>query len=607
MKIDKFFEVNYVYFSVLFLALLGVHGYSLFLLKEVAYAPLFVSLFLQCFLEAAMILTASLWIRKYCHHIFFHLFIAFSCVLLLAHEADFIMTRLMGVSIWFLLHLISYEIGDNFLEMIKSTNISFIIWFIGGLGVALLFSGAMIFFHISEKFAQRKKLVISNKVLLSLCLIPIILIFIWDRAALKNLAYSEYEQFREILPFKKTFFSPSHITIAMENSLNEMPLDSFDRCSTLSSKKPPIYLFVIESLREDFITNEIAPHLYKFKNENISFDVAASGGNCSHHSWFTIFHSQRSLRFSKEYVRKTKEKGSLALRAMKDLGYQIHLYSSAELAFYHMDESIFGKKHYLADTYYEFPHGKGVTTAESDKKAIEKLLLEENQFGKDGHLYIIFLDATHFGYSWPREDGDLFQPVEDPINYIKAAFNKGSVEGIKNRYRNAIHYVDSLIGSFLKNHINDESIILITGDHGEAFYENGKLFHASNLGKEQIHVPLYYKFGKNSTILKDRASNISSHIDIFPTFIDYIEGDDPALLGLEGESIFKATRWPYTVTSRYNGGKAPFEFCLQSLKGRMILQAHIPGALKVTSTCDVENPLFLDEAKEAFAHLFPSK
>ena len=606
-RMNKFFKINYIYFSVVFLCLLGVHGYSLLLLKDVFLLPLFVTVILQCFLETVLLLSLSVLIEKYFHRSAFYLFISLTCVLLLAHEADFIMTRLMGVSIWFLLHLISYEIGDNFIEMIKSTNISVLIWILGVVCVATIFAIGMLFFHITDKFVEKRKIHLSHKSIGLLLAIPLILILVWDRAVITKLSYGCYEQFRETLPFKKTFFSPTHLMLPKASALKELKNESAETPVIATEKKPPLFVFVIESLREDFITQEIAPHLFQFKQDNISFYLASSGGNASHYSWFTIFHSQFPLRFSKKHIEKTSEKGSQALIALRELGYKIHLYSSAELAFYHMGESIFGKEHILADTFYEFPHGKNLTAAESDKKVMDQLREDEALLSGDGNLFIVFLDATHFGYSWPREEGDRFEPVEDPIDYIKAAFNKGSIEGIKNRYRNAIYYVDSLLGKFLERHQDDDAVILITGDHGEAFYESGKLFHASTLGSEQIHVPLYYKFGKESQFLKSKASKISSHIDIFPTFLDYINGSDAALLGLEGESIFKVERWPYTLTARYNGGREPFEFCLQNLSGKIILQNLTPSQLKVVGVSSPQNPLFLDETKAAFTHIFASE
>ena len=56
--------------------------------------------------------------------------------------------------------------------------------------------------------------------------------------------------------------------------------------------KPDIYLFVIESLREDYITVENSPHLNQFKEKNVSFDLTLSNANATHNSWFSLFHSK---------------------------------------------------------------------------------------------------------------------------------------------------------------------------------------------------------------------------------------------------------------------------------------------------------------------------
>ncbi len=599
----KVFEINYIYFGILFLSLLGVHGYSFMLLQNVEAFPFFIHVLLQCFFEAWILLFLSLIIQKYAHKTIFYSFVILSCFLLLAHQVDFIMIRLMGVNIWYLMNLVFAEIGDNFIEMIKATNISFSYWMVGIFSIFLFFAITVLFFHYTEKLAKKKKLIISLETLGIFLVVPLILMIIWDKTTSKKICYKKAEELCQTLPFKSMFFFPAQEVIPALSSLKKIERNS-RLIRSSQERKPPIYIFVIESLREDFITKEIAPNMARFREENIFFDIAASGGNASHFSWFTIFHSQFPLRFSKKYVQKTIKEGSHAISLMKDMGYKIHLYSSAELAFYHMGESIFGKDYRLADTFFEFPHGGKITADQSDKEVMKELIKDRDEFHGDGHLFIVFLDATHFGYSWPRDGKDLFSPVEEPINYIKAAYTKSSVEKIKNRYRNAIYYVDSLIGNFLKQHEDDDALILITGDHGEAFYEEGHIFHASNLSQSQIHVPLYYKFGKETKKLKEKASKISSHIDIFPTLIDYVQKEDATHLGLEGESIFKQDRWPYTLTARYNGGKEPFEFCLQSLDGKMILQRKKGNPLKVTSLSSSENALFLQNVKNEITHIY---
>jgi glucan phosphoethanolaminetransferase (alkaline phosphatase superfamily) len=609
MKISRTFEINYIYFGMIFFYLLAVHGYSIFLLKGVSIIPLFISVVMQCFWESAILLVATVLIQRYLHKSLLYIFISLLGILVLAHEADFIMIRLMGVTVWYLMELMSHEFGDNFLETIKATNISPISW---GIGVALiitLFTIGLGIFHFTGKIAKKNKLSIGYKTLTILLLAPPFCMAIWDKFTVKELSYASYEQFRQFLPLKKTFFLPDQTHLPVAGILKELKEKNLISAPIVPKKRPPMFLFVIESLREDFITPEIAPNLFQFKQENVSFDVAASGANASHYSWFTIFHSQFPLRFSKQHALETKETGSRALQAMKELGYKIHVYSSAELAFYRTGESVFGKNHYLADTFNEYPHSNGGTTAQSDKQAMDALQKDLTRFRGEGHLFIIFLDATHFGYSWPREKGDRFQPIEDPINYVGAAFRRDSLEGIKNRYRNAIFYVDSLIGKFLKSKTAADATILITGDHGEEFYEHGQFLHASNLSQEQISVPLYYKFGKKTKALKEKASHISSHIDIFPTFIDSV-GGDPALFGLEGESIFKPNKWPFTITARYNGGRNPYEFCLQGLNGKVVLQfPHLVGmkvskSLIITEITSTNKELFLQETKSALSHVF---
>ncbi len=570
-------------------------------MKGVAWAPFFFTVVLQCLLESSLLLSAGLLIQRYCPKHFFTFYIALSTLLVLAHEVDFVMIRLMGVTIWYLIHLIALEMGDNFIEMIKATNISAITWFLGACGVFAIFFSSRVLYHLSEKLSQKRKLHLSQNILIALLVAPLIVLIVWDKVTLCKLSSVSYEQFRQILPFKKTFFLPKQFLLPIEPALKEIQLLDSSSLQT-ACKRPPIYLFVIESLREDYITNEIAPNMFRFKQDNISFDIAASGGNASHLSWFTLFHSEFPLRFSKKHIEKISEKGSLPLQTLKEMGYQIHLYTSAELAFYHMGESIFGKQYQLADSRFEYPHGGKIPSCTSDQKVFEEIEKDKVRFEGDGHAFIIFLDATHFGYSWPKEMGNRFLPIEEPIDYIKAAFNKGPVEEIKNRYRNSIYYVDSLIGKFLEGHKEDDAVIVLTGDHGEEFYEEGQIFHASNLSDAQIHIPLYYRFGQESAELKERMPKISSHIDIFPTLIDYISGTQRA--SLEGESIFKKDRWPYALTARYNGGKPPFEFCLQSLTGKVVLQNLTKGSLKVTSVTSSESSQFLTETKEAFSHLF---
>jgi phosphoglycerol transferase MdoB-like AlkP superfamily enzyme len=112
----------------------------------------------------------------------------------------------------------------------------------------------------------------------------------------------------------------------------------------------------------------------------------------------------------------------------------------------------------------------------------------------------------------------------------------------KGRYINAIHYQDHLIGklvNFLKttNRWNN-TIVLITGDHGTVFnFLKSESTSASPylIDKNTIKVPLYL-YSPNIKSKGIQYDFVASHIDILPTVLD--------LLGInsgeqfQGRSIF---------------------------------------------------------------------
>jgi phosphoglycerol transferase MdoB-like AlkP superfamily enzyme len=110
------------------------------------------------------------------------------------------------------------------------------------------------------------------------------------------------------------------------------------------------------------------------------------------------------------------------------------------------------------------------------------------------------------------------------------------------RYINAIHYQDHLIGkliNFLKttNRWNN-TVILITGDHGAVF--NVLKSESTNaspylIDKNTINVP-FYLYSPNIKSKKIQYDFVASHIDILPTILDIlgvVNGEQ-----FQGRSIF---------------------------------------------------------------------
>jgi len=285
-----------------------------------------------------------------------------------------------------------------------------------------------------------------------------------------------------------------------------------------------------------------------------------------------------------------------------------------------MEQLIFGKEHHLIDSYQTFHHMPPVYAWETDQKAVETL---QNDLAADpklqeGQLIIVFWDATHFDYSWPKHVPATFSPFAKGLAYFRAYQTEKNIEEIKNSYRNSIHHIDSLFGRFWNTlPKREESIVIVTGDHGEEFFEHGHLFHGSHLVDEQIRIPLYFKFG---SVKSAQPKSVVSHVDIFPSLIDYLSGQTVSFL--DGESIFRPSKWPFTMITRFNGGKTPYEFCFHNGKNKLIAQFQHKNqvfsseTLKIRSLwnckkkdiCECKETMeswVEEEFQEAFDRMFP--
>lgn len=103
-------------------------------------------------------------------------------------------------------------------------------------------------------------------------------------------------------------------------------------------------------------------------------------------------------------------------------------------------------------------------------------------------------------------------------------------------YSGEVAYIDSalqLVFAYLEDsgHMKD-TVVIITGDHGEALGEKGELTHSYFAYNNTIHIPLICFFpGAPAGFVHENAC----HIDIFPTICDALGMTPPA--HLQGQSL----------------------------------------------------------------------
>jgi choline-sulfatase len=115
---------------------------------------------------------------------------------------------------------------------------------------------------------------------------------------------------------------------------------------------------------------------------------------------------------------------------------------------------------------------------------------------------------------------------------------KGAFAASRALYNQEVWFTDKHIGRVLDYIASqpwaEDTAIVMTADHGEAFYEHGMLFHGSEIWNELVHVPLFvYVPGAEPR----RVPVKRSHIDIAPTIIELMGLPIPEDADLRGKSL----------------------------------------------------------------------
>lgn len=144
----------------------------------------------------------------------------------------------------------------------------------------------------------------------------------------------------------------------------------------------------------------------------------------------------------------------------------------------------------------------------------------------------------------------------------------------KDPYSGEIAYVDSELGklmSFLKeNQLRNNTLIILTGDHGEAFGEHGEERHGYFAYNTTLWIPLIITGPGIKTI---QVEEDVCHIDIFPTVCDLLGNSRPAFLQgislmplMKGEKIKNRPIYFESLDPYYNSGYAPLRGFIEKQK-----------------------------------------
>ncbi|MDO5760572.1 MAG: sulfatase-like hydrolase/transferase, partial [Bacteroidota bacterium] len=279
-----------------------------------------------------------------------------------------------------------------------------------------------------------------------------------------------------------------------------------------------IIIIAIDSWNYRTLNKETMPNTYSFMQKAQFFSHHLSSSNGTRGGLFGL------MTALSPYYWKSFEYSSLRPIFFDELErnkYTIQLYPSATLKSPPFDRVIFkGLENVNTSTI-------GKTSYERDCNITNNFIKDLPKYTEQNQPFFTFLfyDLPH-AISLPKEKNKKFQPSWDYADYSKLNNNIDPLP-FYNLYRNCVYQVDSLIGLVLgnleKNNLLKNSVIVITGDHGQEFNENHKNYwgHSGNYSKYQIQVPLIFYY---PNIESKTYAHQTTHYDVIPTLMNMFLG-----------------------------------------------------------------------------------
>jgi len=196
--------------------------------------------------------------------------------------------------------------------------------------------------------------------------------------------------------------------------------------------------------------------------------------------------------------------------------------------------------------------------ADINREALQ-ILQRQRPEGRPFFLFLNYMDA-HEPYC-PPSPYDTKYGVQERITFGQYARTEELVlsgarsytdhdrERDQSLYDGGIAYMDESIGELFQKlkemGLYENSLIIVTSDHGQSFGEKQLVGHGNSVYHEQVHVPLIIKYpGVTHGEVRD---DLASHVDLLPTILDTLGFELPP--SLPGRNLRTPANAAVTVMS----------------------------------------------------------
>lgn len=292
-----------------------------------------------------------------------------------------------------------------------------------------------------------------------------------------------------------------------------------------SQPLPDVVIVVVESFRHELVQPDVMPQLWRYASRGLHCRSHFSGGNATNHGMFSLLNGLEAIWYERP-VRYSP----LLVRLFRKAGYELGFFAG------HDDWRKFYMDGYLSDEHFDTFEISPPDGLASDRRAtrLAASFLDRQSTADEPRpprLALLYLYATHATYRSYAEDR-LFAPAADDRFMIP--YSSSSREQVWNRYKNSARTVDR----FLEAVMREDRIVLVTGDHGEAFLEDGTIGHGIRISAVQNMTPAVL-------FVPNRAPRVievpTSHADLLPTLLSAVGIKSTDELAFDGIDLHVAS------------------------------------------------------------------
>jgi membrane-anchored protein YejM (alkaline phosphatase superfamily) len=289
------------------------------------------------------------------------------------------------------------------------------------------------------------------------------------------------------------------------------------------------------------------------RKEAVVFGSHEAGTYSSEAGLFSLLYGRSNLVFHETLDAHVPPLGFSWLRSV---GYKVGYFTGHPIKWLRREEFL------SASAVDIFVHHDDGSWPDWDRRALGELRSHVKE-SREPLFALAFLMATHFEYQYPKEY-ERHTPVASSKFQVSDVNALGAADRIPhlNRYKNSLAFLDDLIVDTIEE-LPDDALIVVTGDHGESFYE-GKLYgHGYAFTDPVLQIPLLIRFpqGSAAPFVPQVVQSSTQHRDVMGLVARYLQGESLFLDGFHGHQTWWEPR-ESAVLSTYSSTNAHRVYCM---------------------------------------------